>query len=193
MAGGFSLDRTQSQGDLTGKQFLYDAPVTHTEIIAPGDVVTINGTASADGTPQVDTTVNTGATLLTGIVSGVQPIFSGEALSETALPALTAGKLLVNVDASALYQVDVLNGPLVVTDVGLNFNFSNTAASKTGGLSISNMELDRTGDGGGVISALKPFRLVAILPVTKEEPIFGNRALVRVNASSVLPGAIGVS
>lgn len=184
----FFWDHTQSQGDVTGKQFLFDVPVTHTEIVAPGDVATQNGTASADGTPQVDTTVNLGTTLITGIVSAVTPTFAGEALSNTGLAALTAGSVLVNVDPSALYNVDVVGGTLAVTDVGFNFDFDNTAATTSGGLSISNMALDAGTAGTNV--ATRPFQVVRLLE--DAAGVLGNRALVRVNASNILPGATGL-
>lgn len=182
---GFNWDRTQSQGDPTGKVFSYDVAAGHATLLAPGDVVRISGTASADGKPQADAATATQS--VTGVLTAVDPAFSGEALSDTGLPATTAGSIKVNVDDQALYQVDVSNGPLVVANVGLNADIVATAATKTGGLSVSNMTLNAT----GVLSTVTlPFRIVALLE--DEAGVLGNRALVRVNNSTISAGAIGV-
>ena len=81
MTGGFAFDRTQSQGDTTGKEFTYDVDAAHSTLLAPGDVVRITGTASADGVPQADAATATQS--VTGVLFAVDPIFAGEQLSET--------------------------------------------------------------------------------------------------------------
>jgi len=185
MTGGFAFDRTQSQGDTTGKEFLYDVASTHSTRLSPGDVVRITGTASADGVPQADAAA--AAQSITGILFAVTPTFAGEALSETGLPATVGGSIVVNVDPFALYDVDVSNGTLVIADTGLNIDLVATAATTTGGLTISNMTVD-----AGTIATTQtlPFRIVQILD--DDGGTFGGRARVRVNNSTISDGAAGV-
>jgi len=186
MTGGFQLNRTQSQGDLTGKQSTFEVDAAHATLLAPGDVVVVTGNASSDGVSEVDTGV--AATANTGILMSVDPNFSGEALSNTGLPATTAGSVKVNVDIGALYDVDVDTTTLVVADIDLNIELSPTTATLTGGLSISNM----TVDGSTVATtATLPFTVVALL--TSDAGVFGDRCTVRVNASTLRPGATGIA
>ena len=185
MSGGFNWDRSQGPTDTNGKVFTYDVAAAHATAIAPGDVIRISGTASADGKPQAD--VATATQSVTGICFGVDPTFAGEALSQTTLPALTAGSLKVNVDPDALYEVDVANGPLVVANVGLNADIVATAASTSGGLTVSNMTLNAT---GVATTVTLPFRIVALRE--DDAGALGERALVRINNSTNSPGAIGV-
>lgn len=193
MAGGFKLSRTQSQGDVTGKQFSYHVDSAHASILAPGDAMRITGTAFTEGTPEIDATA-AGTTdvgqSLTGILFSVDPTFEGEALSDTGLPATTAGTVKVNVDPHALYEVDVTNGPLLVTQVGLNANLIADAATKTGGLSISNMTLDNGSVTAPATTQTLPFRIVALSE--DEDGVLGNVALVRINNSTLSDGAAGV-
>ena len=187
MTGGFQLSRTQSQGDVTGKQFTYDVEDTHSTLLAPGDVMRITGTATAapSGRPQIDSATATQS--ITGVLFSVDPNFAGEALSETGLLASTFGTVKVDVDPHALYEVDVSNGPLVVANVGLNADLVAAAATKTGGLSISNMTINAT---GVAATQTLPFRIVALL--TSDAGVFGDRALVRINNSTLSDGATGV-
>ncbi len=185
MTGGFQFSRTQSQGDVTGKEFTYDIAAAHTTRLAPGDVVRITGTASADGRPQADAAAATQS--ITGILYAVDPTIAGEALSDSGLAALTAGSIKANIDPFALYEVDVSNGPLVVANVGLNADLVATAATLTGGLSISNMTINAT---GVAVTQTLPFEIVALL--TSDAGVFGDRALVRVNNSTLSDGAPGV-
>lgn len=175
---GFSLSRTHSQGDLTGKQFTYAIPNTDTNRMAPGDVVVIAGSADTEGVPTINNAGTTGA--ITGVVMSFEPNFTGEALSESGRAPSTTARAKVNVDPDALYDVDVANGPLVVANVGLNANIVNTAATLSGGLTTSNMTLNAT---GVATTATFPFRIVQLL--TDDAGVLGNRALVRPNNSTV--------
>lgn len=186
MAGGFQLSRTHSQGDVTGKQFTYAVDSGHGTLLAPGDVLRITTAGSnTDGTPLIDTGVTDTAN--TGVLFSVDPIFSGEALSETGLPVGTGGTVKVNVDPNALYEVDVSNGPITAANVGFNVPLVATTASTLGGLSVSNMTVNNTGI---AVTATLPFRVVELLE--DENGVLGNRALVRVNESTVAPGATGI-
>lgn len=186
MPGGFKLDRTQSQGDVTGKLFSYGVAAAHATALAPGDVVRITGTANATtGNPEADAATATQS--VTGIIAAVDPTFAGESLSDSALAASTAGTIKVNVDPNALYEVDVSNGPLVVANVGLNADIVATAATATGGVTSSNMTLNAT---GVATTVTLPFRIVAL----REDSagVLGNVAIVRINNSTISAGAVGV-
>lgn len=183
----FQWSRTQSQGDATGKQFLYDVDAAHVRLLAPGDVMVIQGTASTDGTPQIDS--QTAAGVITGILLSVAPQFAGEALSETGLPASVGGSVLVNVDPNALYEADVVNGPLAVTDVGSNADSDWAVATTSGGLSISNMALD-----AGTVDTTDTlqFKIVALVQDPLSGVADGTRALVRINNSTLNTGTTGI-
>jgi len=182
---GFKFVGTESQGDITGKVKQFTVTASHAGILGPGDLVLITAASADDGSPTVD--VGTANTANTGVVTGIIPNFSGEALSQTWIPATTAGKLLVNVDAFALYEADVSNGPLVAADVGLNVPAVVTAGTVSGSLFTSNMGVNATGK---ATTPTLPFRVVALLE--DADGVLGNRALVRVNASTSNIGATGI-
>ena len=124
---GFKLDYSQSSGDHDGKLQTYSVAAAHTTLLAPGDVVRITGTADTLGVASVD--ASTASASVTGIVAAVVPNFEGENLTDTGLLALTAGKLAVHIDPNLTFKVAVANGPLVVTEVGLNAPLVATAAT----------------------------------------------------------------
>ena len=182
---GFKYVGTESQGDITGKQKLFSVASSHAGVLGPGDVVVITGTSVADGSRTCD--VGTANTANTGIVSSIIPNFSGEALSQTWLPASTAGELLVNVDAFALYEADVSNGPLTAVDVGLNVPLVATVGTVSGSLFTSNMGVNATGK---ATTNTLPFQVVRLL--VGSDGVLGSRALVRMNATTSTYGATGV-
>lgn len=183
MAGGFKLSRTQSQGDLTGKEFLYAVESGHGTLLAPGDAMRVDSAGSTpEGVPIINGSTSVSESV-TGILFAVNPTFEGEALSQTGLPIGVAGTVLVDVDPNALYDVAVSGTPLTATDVNRNINTLVTAASTVGGLSISNMAVVTPND---VLTA--PWKIVAILPSEATPAVFGDRALVRPNNSTVAPG-----
>lgn len=169
-----------------GKIKTFDVPSSHASLIAPGDVVTLNGTATATtSVPQVD--ASTAGQAVTGVVVGIVPNYATETLNAVGLPASTAGSVYVLADPMAYYEVDVSNGPLAVADVGLNANLVATAATLSGGLAISNMTLNATGK--ATTNTLQ-FRIEKLL--TDSAGVLGNRALVRVNSSTYITGTTGV-
>lgn len=182
---GFTRSQDQSNNDDCGKVFNYSVDDGHTTLLVPGDVVKITGQSDAFGIGEVDAAAATGT--ITGIIAGVTPQYVGEALSETGLPALTAGSVQVHVDRDGLYDVDVANGPLVVANVGLNANTVVTAASKSGGLSISNMTLNATG-----VATTSTFQWRIVRLLEDEDGVLGNRATVRANATTQTAGQTGV-
>lgn len=182
---GFQVSRIQSGADTTGKIFPYDVAAAHTTILAPGDAVDLTGTSTAGtGVALVDAASTTGQFL--GIIASVDIKYEGENLSDTGLPALTAGSIKVNIDPDMLYEVDVANGPLLVTEVGLNANMVVTAATKTGGLTNSNMTLNAT---GVATTVTLPWRIVQLLE--DDAGTLGERALVRPNTTTLAAGTVG--
>lgn len=185
MAGGFKFVGTE-QSDPTGKAKSFDVPSSHASRLARGDVVRINGTSDATtGNPQVDAA--TAAQSITGVIVGITPQFATEAFTDTGLAASTAGSVTVCTDPLALYEVDVSNGPLVVADAGLNADLVATAATVSGGMTISNMTLNATGK--ATTSTLQ-FRIIKLL--TGSDGVLGSRALVRINNTTTTAGATGV-
>lgn len=185
MAGGFRLVDTDQQ-EYNGKLKTFDVDSGHASIIAVGDVVRISGTATAvTSQPQVD--VATAAQSITGVVAGIVPQYATESFTDTGLAASTAGTVLVCCDPMAIYEVDVVNGPLAVADVGLNADLVATAATKSGGLTISNMTLNATGK--ATTSTLQ-FRILKLL--VGSDGVLGSKAQVRINNSTTIAGVTGV-
>lgn len=172
--------------DPHGKLERFDVPATHATRIAIGDLVRINGEASATtGVAQVDTP--TAGQSVTGVVSGIVPGFATENFTDTGLGALAAGAVLVQCDPRAEYEVDVVNGPLVSANVGLNATYVPTAATNTAGYTQSNMVLNAT---GVATTSTLPFRIIKLL--VGSDGVLGSRALVRLNESTSIAGAAGV-
>ena len=185
MPGGFKFVNTDSQGDVTGKQKTFAVLAATAEVIVPGDLVRLAGTANAQGVADVSIAPSTTAS--TGVVSAIDPTIAGEALSQTHHAASTLGTIKVNVDPNALYEVDVANGPLLITEVGLNAPAVVTEATASGSLFPSVMQVNAT---GVATTATLPLQIVAL----KEDAdgVLGNVAIVRLNATTVAPGATGV-
>lgn len=182
---GFKYVGTMSQGEPVGKVKQYALTTSHAGVLGPGDVVLITAASNAAGEPTVD--IGTADTANTGIISGIIPNFSNEALSQTWISAATAGYVLVNTDPFALYEADVSNGPLVAADVGLNVPAVVTAGTVSGSLYTSNMGVNATGK---AVTATLPFKVVQLLE--DDAGVLGNRALVMVNASTYNIGATGI-
>lgn len=184
MPGGFICVGSM-RSNYDGKTREYTVPSSHASLLTVGDVVTETGTADANGDPQVDAA--TAGSIVTGVIVGIKPDYATEFLSDIKLVAGTAGKVLVNIDPDAEYEVDVSNGPLVVADVGLNVNIVATAATTSGGLTTSNMTVNATGK--ATTSTLQ-FRVLRLLQ--NSAGVLGGRARVRPNVSINNIGATGV-
>lgn len=185
MPGGFKHVGTDSQGDVTGKQKRFSVLAATNEVITTGDLVRIAGTSDADGVANVAIAPTGGAS--TGVVMSVAPTFAGEALSTTHHVAATLGHIYVNVDPNALYEVDVANGPLLITEVGLNCPAVVTAATVSGSIAPSVMTANAT---GAATTSTLPLHIVAL----KEDSagVLGNVAIVRLNATTIALGATGI-
>ena len=181
---GFQVSRDQGGSDTNGKLFAYGVDAAHATILAPGDAVSLTGVQD-DGLGEVDAASATGQFL--GVINSVDIQYAGENLSDTGLPATTAGKVKVSVAPDLLYEVDVSNGPLVVANQGLNANMVVTAATKSGGLTVSNMTLNAT---GVATTVTLPWTIVRLLE--SDAGVLGDRALVRPNTTSLAAGTVGV-
>jgi hypothetical protein len=117
----------------------------------------------------------------------VDATIAGEALSQTYHAASTLGTIKVNVDPNATYIVDVANGPLLITEVGLNAPAVVTEATVSGALAPSVMQVNAT---GAATTSTLPLHIVSLLE--DADGVLGNVALVRLNATTVAPGATGV-
>lgn len=185
MAGGFKWVGTHAQ-DPMGKIHIFNVDVAHATRLAKGDVVRLTGTGTAlTSIPEVDAA--TAGQSITGVIAGIVPSYATEAFTDTGLAASTAGTVLVCFDPHATYEVDVVNGPLVVADVSLNADLVATASTLSGGLSQSNMTLNATGK--ATTSTLQ-FRILKIL--VGSDGVLGSRALVRINNSTLITGVTGV-
>lgn len=184
MPGGFIWVGSESD-DPRGKVKTFTVAAAHATRLSPGDAVVITSTADANGIQQVDAAAAGAA--FTGIIESVDPNFTTEAFTDIGLPAGVAGSVKVNTDPRAIYEVDVSNGPLVITDVGLNLPLVATAATVSGGLSISNMTVNKT---GAATTAATEWRLVKL--VTGSDGVLGSRCQVRANNTTTIAGAAGV-
>lgn len=182
----FVLDLSQASADHDGKLETYSIDASHATLLAPGDVVTLTGTSDSEGVAGVD--AGTAGSAITGIVSSFEPVFTGEQLSETGLPAGTAGKARVHIAPELNFIADVSGTPLVADNVGLNADAVFTAASKQGGLTVSNMALDSSTLAG---TATLQFRIVGLVP-NSAGVIDGTKARVRFNNTTTRTGAAGV-
>lgn len=183
---GFTASNDESNGDYTGKTRRFAVDAAHATLLAPGDVIVVTGDADAFGRSEID--AGAAASAISGVIAAVDPNYVGEALSETGLPASTAGTVECHVSQDMIFDVDVVNGPLVVANVELNADAVFTAATKSGGLTVSNMSLNAT---GVAITQTLQFRIIKLLE--DANGVLGNRARVRFNNTTTSDGAAGVA
>lgn len=146
--------------DRSGRSGLerFHVDAAHSSILAPGDVVDMTGTAHTDGVNEVDAAGAGGD--FTGVIVSVEPDYANETLNEQGLPASTAGYVIVNTSPEAIYEVDGDGtNALPMTAVGLQYDIVATAATRSGGVTKSNMVLDTSSGGTGTAQ----FRVVGIV------------------------------
>lgn len=181
---GFKYRKSQAGGGTTGNVSTFAVDAAHATLLAPGDAVVITGDGDANGVSEVDT--GNAATANTGVIESVDIQLAGESLTETGLPATTAGTVKVRVDQFALYEIDA-DATYNAASVGLNTSINITTATKSGGLTVSNM----TADFATVATTQTlPYRVVALLE--DDAGVLGNRVLVRPNATTASDGAAGI-
>lgn len=183
----FVLDLSQGSADHNGKLETYAVDAAHATLLAPGDVVVITGEADTQGVAEVDAAAPLAA--VTGVIAGVVPQFASENLTETGLPASTAGKVMVHIAPNLNFIADVTGGALTAADVGLNVDIDDTAATKSGGLTISNMAVDSTTK---ATTATLQFRIVGLVPDGVDGVPTGLKARVRLNNTTIRGGVAGV-
>lgn len=177
MAGGFQVSRSVGTGENTGKVRRYYVGAAHASIIAPGDIVKLTGEADADGVAAVDRTTSAG--VIAGVVAAVDYRVAGEALSDTGLPASTAGYVFVHTDPTLEFEVDT-TATLVAADVGLNIEPDWVVATKNGGITVTNVKVNSATKAA---TATLQFRITGLLPGSNG--VLGNRATVTINASQL--------
>ena len=180
---GFKYIKSQAGGGTTGNVYTFAVDAAHSTLLAPGDAVVITGTADSNGVSEVDTGAAT--TKNTGVIESVDFQLAGEALTETGLPATTAGTVKVRVDQYALYEIDA-DATVSAAQVGLNVGINVTTATKSGGLTVSNMTVDTA---TAATTQTLPYRIVALV---EKDGVLGDRVLVRPNASTASDGAAGI-
>jgi hypothetical protein len=183
---GLEYARKQGAGGTEGMIQTFAVDATHSTLLAKGDAVVITGDGSSTGVSQVDT--GNSATANTGAIVAVAVQIEGENLTETGLPALTAGNVFVQLDPQALYEIES-DATLLAADVGLNIGINVVTATKTGGLTFSNMTADSS---SAAVTQTLPYRIVALLEGI-DSGVLGDRVLVRPNASTQADGALGIA
>ncbi len=164
------------------KTFAVDAG--HSTLLSPGDAVVVTGQSDSSGVQQVDT--GNATTANTGVVVGFEVEYEGENLTETGLPASKAGKARVVVDNGGFFEVNA-SATVTAAQVGQNAGIQNTAATKTGGLTVSNMQIDTATIAA---TATLPYRIEGLL--VGDSGTLGDKVLVSFNATTSQPGATGV-
>ena len=183
---GFTAVKKSGASETAGMLQTFSVAAAHATLLAPGDAIVITGDGDANGVSEVDT--GNATTANTGVIVSVDFSLAGENLTETGLLASTAGTVKVNQDPSQLYEIES-DATLVAANVGLNVSINVTTATKSGGLTVSNM----TVDAATVATTITlPYRIVALLEGITSG-VLGDRVLVRPNATTQSTGSLGIA
>lgn len=139
---GFQPVQNIQAGDYTGKQNVYPVSASHATLLAVGDMLKFTGHSDVNGNPYVDAAAATG--ILVGPISTIQ--FNPQNLQQVGLPVGIGGYVTVEYDRYSLLQAKI-SADITGDMVQLNFPILATAATLTGGLAYSNMEIDTSGGG----------------------------------------------
>jgi hypothetical protein len=141
-----------SGADWDGRGNLYYIDQTDTNAYYTGDVVALSGSGSADGVPGI--TLATAGNTAVGVIIGLGGISTkggpyvdpGNLNASLAVPAtkIKGYTCLVCDDPNVIFEVQESNGPLAVTDIGLNANLLYAAPSNPVNV-YSGMTLNATG------------------------------------------------
>lgn len=153
---GLKLVKTQGSGDYTGKVQSFALLVANDEVLAIGDAVILEGTASAEGLASIKRASGATDTEITGVIVGFAPDIAN--LESKGRAASTVRTAYVQVDPNALYELEI-GSALAITDVGANFLLTASAATTTGSFIQSAMK-------SGVANADGALRLVQLMPPT---------------------------
>lgn len=177
---GFKVSSSQSSGDYTGAIREFDVPVGNASILAVGDVVNLTGTSNAVTGVAGIVKASQGAAIA-GVIQSFAPNFTTENFTDAGgIAVSTAATAFVAIDTNLMFQVEC-DATLDAVDVGLNAEALVTAATKSGGLTSSNMQLDSSTKAA---TATLQFRIHKLLPGATSG-VLGDRALVSINASSL--------
>ena len=181
---GFEYAGNQSHGDICGASRRFDIPSDNAGRLGRGDVVTLTGDSNAaDGEAEV--VIASQGARMAGVIMGFEPDIANESFTDAGgIAATTAGKAFVMTDENALFEVEC-SATLAAANVGLNADAVVTAATQSGGLTMSNMTLDQ---GTVAATATLHFKIHKLLP-GKTSGTLGDRALVSI-AGSYLKGDI---
>ena len=137
---GFSLVNSMASGEFSGQTMFVSIPSGNSFALAQGDAIVGNGTSDSDGRMRITKAGTTGAIL--GIINSFAPRFAGEALDDAGgIPDNTEAQAQIITDQNTLYRVPVTGGTVAASDVGQNIATVVTTATKTGGLTTSNMSV----------------------------------------------------
>jgi len=184
---GFQVSSTQSSNSTGMGIKRYEVPASETANIAIGDIVILNGTSnSLTGLPQVirADAVNPFITFMTGVVVGAD--FDVTNLYTTGVTGSSGGFVYVSIDPDLYFDADA-DATIPEAAVGQNIPFIADASTITGVLMISGMQLDGSAHAN---TATLPFRIIELL--RDSAGVLGNRARVRMNASTQSTNQVGV-
>lgn len=155
---GLQAIRHRNGAPYNGAGSLYHVAAAHAGEIAPGDPVTVTGTADTRGIPDVDISTAGIANAITGVVIGITN-GEGAVLQDDSptLPTLTEGYLLVEDDPDVVFEAQV-SVSIAVTDISSNADLVAGAAS----INRSGWEVDSTTFGAGATKQVKVIRLVRV-------------------------------
>lgn len=184
---GFNVVNSMAASEYSGQTQYVDILVANPDRLAVGDMVVSSGTSGATGVMSILQSGVGGPVL--GVVGSFAPRFAGEALDDAGgIPATTAGNAQIITDQNTLFRVEASNGPFVNADVGLNCPIVATDATKTGGITTSNMTANHTGIAA---TAALPLRVVG-LALDDQGDNLGSFVFVRINNSTYGNLAAGV-
>lgn len=187
MSTGFQLSGNQSSGDFTGAYRRFDIPSDNGGRLAVGDAVTLTGDSStADGDAEI--VIASQGTRIAGVIQGFAPDIANESFNDAGgIAATTAGKAFVATDKNLLFEVEC-SATVASGEVGLNADAVVTAATQSGGLTLSNMTLDQ---GTVATTATLHFKIHRLLEGATSGTL-GDRALVSINGSFLQGDITGV-
>lgn len=186
MSAGFQFNNSWSMGDNCGSGREYDIPSDNGGRLAVGDAVTLTGDSnSLTGVSEI-VIASQGAAIM-GVIQSISPDIANESFNDAGgIAASTAGKANVIIDPQAMFEVEC-SATLSSGDADLNADAVVTAATQSGGLTISNMTLD---------SATKAATNTLHFHVHKllkgaTSGVLGDRALVSLNNTFLHTGVTG--
>jgi hypothetical protein len=187
MSAGFQLKTSQSSGDYCGAIRRFDIPSDNGGRLAIGDVVTLTGDSNtSDGEAEI--VIASQSARIAGVIQSFAPDIANESFNDAGgIAASTAGKAFVAVDKNLLFEVEC-SATLNAADVGLNADAVVTAATQSGGLTVSNMTLDSATK---ATTATLHFKIHQLLEGATSGTL-GDRALVSINGSYLQGDITGV-